>query len=177
MSRRRLGFGPWVGKFPWRRAWLPIPVFLPGESHGHRNLAGYSPWGCKSQTRLKWLSMHAVYICQSQSPNSSHLPFPLGMYTFVLYFCFVNKKVYNNFFEVPTHKYMVFWPTSLWITVSRSIHAKTIFGKHLKCCLSSGNWQTLYSTMGDCVGGEAVAQFTGTGLNPVSVHYQQGDRG
>ena len=31
--------------------------------------------------------------------------------------------------------------------------------------------------MGDCVGGEAVAQFTGTGLNPVSVHYQQGDRG
>ena len=28
-----------------------------------------------------------------------------------------------------------FWPTSLWMTVSRSIHAKTIFGKHLECCL------------------------------------------
>ena len=25
----------------------PTPVFLPGESHGQRNLAGYSPWGCK----------------------------------------------------------------------------------------------------------------------------------
>ena len=25
----------------------PTPVFLPGESHGHRSLAGYSPWGCK----------------------------------------------------------------------------------------------------------------------------------
>ena len=24
-----------------------IPVFLPGESHGQRSLAGYSPWGCK----------------------------------------------------------------------------------------------------------------------------------
>ena len=23
---------PWVGKIPWRRAWRPTPVFLPGES-------------------------------------------------------------------------------------------------------------------------------------------------
>ena len=23
------------------------PVFLPGESHGWRSLAGYSPWGCR----------------------------------------------------------------------------------------------------------------------------------
>ena len=28
---------------PWRRAWQPAPVFLPGESHGQRGLAGYSP--------------------------------------------------------------------------------------------------------------------------------------
>ena len=35
------------GKIPWRRAWQPPPVFLPGESHGHRSLVGYSPWGCK----------------------------------------------------------------------------------------------------------------------------------
>ena len=27
-------FDPWVGKIPWRRAWKPIPVFLPGEFHG-----------------------------------------------------------------------------------------------------------------------------------------------
>ena len=25
----------------------PSPIFLPGEFHGQRNLAGYSPWGCK----------------------------------------------------------------------------------------------------------------------------------
>ena len=36
---------PWVGKIPWRREWLPTPVFLPGEFHGQRNLVGYSPWG------------------------------------------------------------------------------------------------------------------------------------
>ena len=38
---------PWVRKIPWRRAWQPTPVFLPGESHGQRSLAGYSPWGRK----------------------------------------------------------------------------------------------------------------------------------
>ena len=30
-------------KIPWRRKWQPTPVFLPGESHGQRSLAGYSP--------------------------------------------------------------------------------------------------------------------------------------
>ena len=39
---KRPGFDPWVGKIPWRRAWQPLPVFLPGESHGQRSLMGYS---------------------------------------------------------------------------------------------------------------------------------------
>ena len=40
----RCRFNPWVGKrLPWRRAWQPTPVFLPGESHGQRSLVGYSP--------------------------------------------------------------------------------------------------------------------------------------
>ena len=38
---------PWVRKIPWRSTWQPIPVFLPGESHGQRRLAGYSPLGRK----------------------------------------------------------------------------------------------------------------------------------
>ena len=41
---RRLGFGPWVGKIPWRRKWQTTPVFLPGESHEQRSLVGCSPW-------------------------------------------------------------------------------------------------------------------------------------
>ena len=32
-------------KIPWRRAWSPIPVFLPEKSHGQRSK--YSPWGHK----------------------------------------------------------------------------------------------------------------------------------
>ena len=44
-QRRRCKFDPWVRKIPWRRSWLPTPVFLPRESHGRRSLVGYSPWG------------------------------------------------------------------------------------------------------------------------------------
>ena len=46
-------FNPWVRKIPWRRAWQPTPAFLPGESHEHRSLAGYS---LQSQTGLNRLS-------------------------------------------------------------------------------------------------------------------------
>ena len=36
---------PGSGRFPWRRARQPAPVFFPGECLGQRSLAGYSPWG------------------------------------------------------------------------------------------------------------------------------------
>ena len=36
-------FDPWVKMIPWRRKWQPSPVFLPGEFHAQRSLAGYSP--------------------------------------------------------------------------------------------------------------------------------------
>ena len=44
---RRPRFDPWVRKIPWKRAWQPTPVFLPGESHGQKSLVGYSLWGHK----------------------------------------------------------------------------------------------------------------------------------
>ena len=47
-------FNPWVREIPWRRKWQPTPVFWPGESHGQRSLAGYSPCSCKSRTRLTY---------------------------------------------------------------------------------------------------------------------------
>ena len=43
----RHGFGPWVRMITWRNAWQPTSVFLPGESHGQRSLAGYGPYGHK----------------------------------------------------------------------------------------------------------------------------------
>ena len=43
----RCQFNPWIGQIPWERKLQSTPVFLPGESHGQRSLAGYSPWGHK----------------------------------------------------------------------------------------------------------------------------------
>ena len=46
-AMHKMCFDPWIRKIPWRRAQQPTPVFLPGESHEQRNLAGYSPWCCR----------------------------------------------------------------------------------------------------------------------------------
>ena len=52
----------WVGKIPWRRKWLPTPVFRPGGFHGL-----YSPWGHKESETTKWLSLHFTswYKCNN----------------------------------------------------------------------------------------------------------------
>ena len=42
---KKCRFNPCIRKIPWRRAWQPTPVFLPGESHGQRSLEGYPAWG------------------------------------------------------------------------------------------------------------------------------------
>ena len=47
-----LGLTPGIGKISWRRKWQPTPVFLPGESHRWRSLAGYSPWGRKESDTI-----------------------------------------------------------------------------------------------------------------------------
>ena len=46
-------FNLWVRKTPWRRAWQPTPVFLPGESHGQKSLAGYVQGFTENWTQLK----------------------------------------------------------------------------------------------------------------------------
>ena len=56
---KRLGFNPWVGKIPWRRAWQLTPVFLPGESHERGAWQATVHRVQKSQTHLKQLSTHA----------------------------------------------------------------------------------------------------------------------
>ena len=52
---------PWVGKIPWRRKWQPTPVFLPGEFHGQRILAGYSPWGYKESDMTEGHTSATIY--------------------------------------------------------------------------------------------------------------------
>ena len=50
----------WVGKIPWRREWLPTPVFLPAEFHGQRSLVGYSPWGHRESDTTEQLTLTSL---------------------------------------------------------------------------------------------------------------------
>ena len=63
---KRRGFSPGVGKIPWRRQWQPTPVFLPGESHGQRSQAGYSPRGGEESDTTKVTKHMLLHL------NSSH---------------------------------------------------------------------------------------------------------
>ena len=47
-------------KTPWRRKWQPMPVFLPGESHGQRSLMGYIQSMGSQRIRHNWTSK---YLC------------------------------------------------------------------------------------------------------------------
>ena len=57
------GFNPWVRKIPWRRAWQPTPVFLPGESHEQRSLEGYILSGCKEWDTMEWPTVSVSHGC------------------------------------------------------------------------------------------------------------------
>ena len=73
---RRHGFDPWVGKIPWRRKWLPTPVFLPGRSHRQRSLVRYTPWGRK----------------ESDTTEHTHMPEPQSWnWRITCVFSFVSK--------------------------------------------------------------------------------------
>ena len=59
---RRLRFIPWFRKIPWRREQLSTPAFLPGEMHGQRSLAGYSPWSLKESDTTVELSTKHIFF-------------------------------------------------------------------------------------------------------------------
>ena len=78
---KRHGFDPWVGKIPWRRAWQPISILLPGEAHGQRSLAGYSQQGRKESDTTE-VTYHA------------HMEMLINLIVIILqYLCALNHHV------------------------------------------------------------------------------------
>ena len=61
---RRPEFNSWAGKMPWRREWLPTPVFLPGESQGRGAWWAAVYVVAQSWTRLKRLSSSSSSMIQ-----------------------------------------------------------------------------------------------------------------
>ena len=87
LQGRRHRFNPWIGKIPWRRKWQPTTVFLPGEFHGQRILAGYSPRGCKASdtTERFILSLshtHNVPVSNLWTPFDIFIFYYITMYIF-----------------------------------------------------------------------------------------------
>ena len=66
----------WVGKIPWRREWLPTPVFLPGEFHGQRSLTGYSPGRGKESDTTEQLTLHPARLWTGHSMDGVSFPLP-----------------------------------------------------------------------------------------------------
>ena len=81
LAMQETQFDSWVGKIPWRREQLCTPVFWPGELHGKRSLAGYSPWGHKELDTTERLSLSFTF--NEFSPNSSG-GFTYTLFTFLL---------------------------------------------------------------------------------------------
>ena len=69
---------PWVRKMPWRREWLPTPVFLPGEFHGQRSLAGYNPCGHKESDTIQRLNNNTYCIGLLRTLVVKNLPASAG---------------------------------------------------------------------------------------------------
>ena len=66
-------YGMWVRSLggdglTWRRAWQPIPVFLPGESLGQRSLASYSPQG--HRVKHDWSDLACTASCSQTTGDS-----------------------------------------------------------------------------------------------------------
>ena len=78
------------GKIPWRREWLPTPVFLPGQFHGQRSLVGYSPWGHKELDTAERLTCGNLIfnLCVKLSDSFpkwlNHFTLPSGLFCFAI---------------------------------------------------------------------------------------------
>ena len=137
---RRYGFNPWVRKIPWRRKWQPTPVFLSGESHGQRSLAGYNPWGHQRvghdlATKQPLAKYHVCAKYFAYSISITRLCFSLSIP--------VSGKATGNpvsqgpALAGPDSCTGPSWPqcTALYSTVLFSVHA----GKTLSPCSKQGN--------------------------------------
>ena len=82
---KRCGLEPWAGTSPWSRKWQPTPVFLPGNFHGKRSLASYSPSVFKNWTQLS-LASYSPSVFKSWTQLSPWLLAVLLAY-FIIFFC------------------------------------------------------------------------------------------
>ena len=70
--------------------WQPTPVFLPGELHGQRSLAGYSPWGCKELGMTERLTLSHFTLEKRLNTEEKDENKAVRMYLKYLYHIYLN---------------------------------------------------------------------------------------
>ena len=101
--RAVLEFGTSPG-WPWRIQWLPTPVFLPGEFHRQRSLAGYSPWGRKQwdvteQQTFTFLSLggprhsSSLRVAPGSKDATINRPLSYTLSSFIMMWLLFHKKL------------------------------------------------------------------------------------
>ena len=107
-------------KIPWKREWQFTPVFLPGEFHGQRSLAGYSPQGHKELDSTERLTLNTdKRLCKEAFLCDRWILCQKAIVDFITYS--------GSFF--PTHHFRAF---GNFITSSlKMISAQLLFNRYL----------------------------------------------
>ena len=134
---RRCGFSLWVGKIPWRRAWQPTPVFLPGECNGQRSLAGYRPSGCRAGCDWSDLvCMHHLFYWiplehSSPTPAFSPLrPCSLNPSSWSHLHCFLSRldaQPSSMIFSLPLSRIDTLFSRILWFPLAFCLYFAGIY--------------------------------------------------
>ena len=116
---QRRGFYPWVGKAPWRRAWQPTLVFLPGESHGQRSLVGYSPQGHTesdtTEATQHTCMAHTLVLEKSTGKGNKLGYFPFSVRTEIVILFIINfSKATGYIYVIRNNRLLKLDPAGFW---------------------------------------------------------------
>ena len=112
-------FDLWVWKIPWRRAWQPTPVFLPGESHGQRSLVGYSPQGHTesdtTEATQHTCMAHTLVLEKSTGKGNKLGYFPFSVRTEIVILFIINfSKATGYIYVIRNNRLLKLDPAGFW---------------------------------------------------------------
>ena len=133
---RRPRFNSWVWKIPLEKEMQPTPVFLPGEFHGQRSLAGYSPWGHKESDVIEWLILSPSWksVVQSLSHVQHFETLWTGAHQTSLSFTISQSllKLMSNESVMPSNHLILCGPLFFLSSIFRSIR---VFSNESTLCI------------------------------------------
>ena len=142
---KRRSFDPWSGNISSSRKWQPAPVFLPGESHGQRSLAGYSPWSHEESDTTEWVSTSTTAtITILNNRLKLQVVMVVIIVVGIIYFCFLSVLApwYWKYLDYPLDKY----PSQLALVLVQMSNCTPSFGRWPK---DGGTDSSLQQHLGD----------------------------